>query len=141
MFEANDGTVGGGQELLFNSYDTLEDFISGNRRSGQFSSVDLVFDYSISGFAADNNGFYLAFESDDGQRGFDEEILFNTYATIEDVINGNRLEGAFSPVDLSAEYSISGFASILQTPPTPASTPNMYVIFLLGLIVAIRRKR
>jgi hypothetical protein len=55
--------------------------------------------------------FVLGFESEDGNLSNNEELLYNTYNNLADVISGNRSGGAFSPVDLSADYSISGIAA------------------------------
>ena len=105
----SDADAGSGAEVYLLTYDSMADVFANNYVSAGYSTIDLSPGYSISGFAADGNDYYMLLESDaDAPAG--SEFYVWTYNTIADFLNHS---GSFEALNLSLSpsWSMGAFAA------------------------------
>jgi len=129
MFESDANEIGG-SELAFNTYATFNDILDANATSSTFSDINVNAPFSTTGITWDGSQFDVMFESVANEIG-GSELAFNTYATLNDILDANAMSSTFSDINVNAPFSTTG----IYTVPSAASVPepSTLAIFCLGL--------
>ena len=108
LFERDaDGSAG--NELAVVSYPTLDALINNTSSFTQFSQVDVSAAFSVGGITYDGTAYRVLFERDaDGSAG--NELAVVSYPTLDALINNTSSFTQFTQVDVSAAFSVGGFA-------------------------------
>jgi hypothetical protein len=102
-----DGSAG--NELAVVSYPTLADLIGNTITFTQFTQVDVSAAFSVGGITYDGTAYRVLYERDtDGSAG--NELALVTYPTLPDLIGNTNAFTQFTQVDVSAAFSVGGFA-------------------------------
>jgi hypothetical protein len=110
MVLESDADAAGGAEVYGMTYTSLANVISGTEESEAYTQIDINSVWSIADLAADGGKFYLVLEAD-ANAGGGAEIFVITYASFADLMSDTPQSYAFSSMDVSAGWSMNGFAA------------------------------
>jgi hypothetical protein len=105
-----DADADAGSELFVRSFASLQDLIDGNNGPGSFSQLDILATSSVAGMAFDPGGaLHLLYEQDtDADAG--AEFFVRSFASLDDLIDGDKGAGSFSQLDISGGFSVAGMS-------------------------------
>ncbi len=108
LFERDtDGAAG--NELAVVSYPSLANLIGDSNSFTQFTQVDVSAAFSVGGITYDGTAYRVLFERDtDGAAG--NELAVVSYPNLADLIGDTNSFTQFTQVDVSAAFSVGGFA-------------------------------
>jgi hypothetical protein len=126
-----DADADAGSELFVRSFASLQDLIDGNKGAGSFSQVGILATSSVAGMAFDPGGaLHLLYEQDtDADAG--AEFFVRSFASLDDLIDGDKGAGSFSQLDILATSSVAGMTTPLDVSTVPE--PAALALFGLGL--------
>ncbi len=75
------------------------------------------------------------FERDD-DAGANQELVFRSYATYDDLVNNLNPSDAFSPIDIASNFSTTGLMAMVGGggPPNPVPLPSTLALIMVALL-------
>ena len=89
---------------------SLSDLLDYNVAGGDYSQINVSPGFSIGGFAFDEGGYHLLFESDTDRSG-GNEVYLESFGSLSDVLDYNVAGGDYSQIDVSPSFGIAGLAA------------------------------
>jgi hypothetical protein len=105
-FEREDD-AGASEELIFRTYSSLENLFGNIDPDDTASPIDISSAFSSTGLTWDGSRYILAFERED-DAGANEELIFRTYSSFENLISNLFDTDFVSPIDISSAFSSTG---------------------------------
>ena len=134
MLLESDANADPGEEVYALSYASWDDLLNGNFSAGAFTQIGISSPYSIAGLTFDGTAYRMLLESDANADPGDE-VYALSYASWDDLLNGDFSAGAFTQIGISSPYSIAGFDAFQADAPT-ATVPEPSTLFLFSVCLA-----